>query len=286
MSDQGGAMSDVPHHTPVSGIPEGSRSARRLEARPHGGSEWLAPRLRRLPSLLVSWIVADGMVLFLAAGMIGLGFFVTKIVLQSNTISNADDWLPEWFAGHRTAFWNDWSEVASKSADVPVIVPLVAAVALFLVVRRRWRMSSFVVQCALCETLCYAITVFFVSRLRPEVVRLDTFNIHHSFPSGHTAVAFSVFGGIALLLSAHFKAWPIRAAIWSLALLLALDVAFARMYRGEHHPIDVAGGALMGIGALIIALFAARTARSVAEIRKERGEGLGSALPSTSPAAP
>ena len=127
-------------------------------------------------------------------------------------------------------------------------------------------------QAALAETLCYTITVIFIVRLRPEVVRLDTFNIHHSFPSGHTAVAFSVYGAIALLLSAHFKAWPVRAAIWSIAALLALDVAFARMYRGEHHPIDVAGGALMGIGALTVALFAARTARSVAELRHERRE--------------
>jgi len=279
-------MTDVPHHTPVSGLPEGSRAARRLEARPHGGSEWLAPRLRRLPSLLVSWIVANALVLLFAAGMIGLGFLVTKVLLQSETIANADDWLPEWFATHRTPFWNDWSQVASKSADVPVIVPLIAAVALFQVVRRRWRMASFTVQTALCETLCYSIVVLFISRLRPEVVRLDTFNIHHSFPSGHTAVAFSVYGGIALLLSAHFKSWPVRAAIWSIALLLALDVAFARMYRGEHHPIDVAGGALMGIGTLIIALFAARTARSVAEIRKEREEERASALPSTSPVTP
>jgi hypothetical protein len=152
-------MTDVPHHTPVSGLPEGSRAARRLEARPHGGSEWLAPRLRRLPSLLVSWIVANAMVLFLAAAMIGLGFLVTKVLLKNETNANADNWLPEWFAAHRTPFWNDWSEVGSKSADVPVIVPLIAAVALFLVVRRRWRMASFTVQTALCETLCYSIVV-------------------------------------------------------------------------------------------------------------------------------
>jgi len=265
-------MSDVPHRTHVSGIPEGSRSARRLQARPHGGSVWLAPRLRRLPSLLVSWIVANVSVLFLASGMILLGLFVTKVLLRSDTISNADDRFPEWLAGHRTPFWNSWSHYASMSGDVPVIVPLIGAVALFLVVRRRWRTASFVVQSALAETLCYSLTVLFIVRLRPDVVRLDTFNIHHSFPSGHTAVSFAVYGAIALLLAAHFKAWPVRAAIWSIALLLALDVAFARMYRGEHHPIDVAGGAVMGVGALIVALFAARTARSVAELRHEARE--------------
>jgi membrane-associated phospholipid phosphatase len=266
-------MSDIPHHTaPVSGIAEGSRSARRIRPREHGPSVRIAPALIRLPALAVSWIVANVCVVFLAVFMIGLGYFVTEVLLRSQAIANADDWLPEWFAAHRTPFWNDWSQVASYSADVYVIVPLVASVATYLVIRRRWRTASFVVQCALCETLCYSITVYFVSRLRPEVVRLDTFNINHSFPSGHTAVAFSVYGGIALLLAAHFKAWPVRAAIWGFAALLALDVAFGRMYRGEHHPIDVAGGALMGIGTLMIALFAARTSTAVAELRHERRE--------------
>jgi membrane-associated phospholipid phosphatase len=264
-------MSDLAHPH-VSGIPEGSRSAKRLQARPHGASVWLAPRLRKLPSLLVSWIVADVGVLFLAAWMIGVGFLVTKVLLSSSAISRADDWLPEWLADHRTPFWNDWSQVASMTGDVPVIVPLIAVVATFLVLRRRWRAGSFVVQSALAETLCYGITVYFISRLRPEVVRLDTFNIHHSFPSGHTAVAFALYGALAYLLTGHIRALPARIVIWSIAALLALDVAFARMYRGEHHPIDVAGGALMGVGALICALFAARTARSVAEVRLERNE--------------
>jgi undecaprenyl-diphosphatase len=220
----------------------------------------------------VSWLVANVCVVLLAAFIVGVGFFLTKVLLQSGAISNGDDWWPEWLAARRSPFWNDWSQVASYTGDVYVIVPLVAVTATYLVIRRRWRTASFVVQCALCETLCYSIVVYFVSRLRPDVVRLDTFNIHHSFPSGHTAVSFSAYGGIALLLAAHFKVWPVRALIWTVAALLALDVAFARMYRGEHHPLDVTGGALMGIVTLSIALFAARTSTAVAELRHERRE--------------
>jgi membrane-associated phospholipid phosphatase len=40
------------------------------------------------------------------------------------------------------------------------------------------------------------------------------------------------------------------------------------MYRGEHHPIDVIAGIVMGAGALLVALFAVRTARAVAELRE------------------
>jgi membrane-associated phospholipid phosphatase len=34
------------------------------------------------------------------------------------------------------------------------------------------------------------------------------------------------------------------------ALLIPVYVAFARMYRGMHHPLDIAGGVLIGVAAL------------------------------------
>ena len=32
------------------------------------------------------------------------------------------------------------------------------------------------------------------------------------------------------------------------------------MYRGMHHPLDVAGGLVVGVGALLVLLFACRAA--------------------------
>ena len=37
-------------------------------------------------------------------------------------------------------------------------------------------------------------------------------------------------------------------------------VATSRMYRGMHHPLDVGGGIVVGIAALIVIVFACRTA--------------------------
>ena len=42
-----------------------------------------------------------------------------------------------------------------------------------------------------------------------------------------------------------------KAAIWIVAALIPVYVAFSRMYRGMHHPTDVAGGAIIGILALV-----------------------------------
>lgn len=58
-----------------------------------------------------------------------------------------------------------------------------------------------------------------------------------SFPSGHAASTF----GAAVAVS---RMWPhTRLVWWSLAVL----IAYSRIYLGHHYPLDVIGGALIGI---------------------------------------
>jgi len=61
-----------------------------------------------------------------------------------------------------------------------------------------------------------------------------------SFPSGHTALAFST----ATTLALEYKKWYIVVP----AYLWAGTVAYSRMYLGKHYPSDVLGGIIIGIG--------------------------------------
>jgi membrane-associated phospholipid phosphatase len=274
--EKGDVMTDVttpgtakpPTH--VSGVPLDSRAGRRLKAGEGGYAQRLAHRLRHLPSLFVSWVVANAGVVVLAAIVVALGFFVTKVLLASDAIVTADQWLPIWVEGQRTPFLDDASYVTSHLADRYVLIPLIGVVLAFLIIRRRWRMGSFVLQAALAEILCYALVTYFVTRQRPPVEQMDPFNLTHSYPSGHVAAAVATYGALTLLVAAHFKDIRMRVFVWTFGAMFPLVVAASRIYRGEHHPIDVIAGALMGAGALCVALFAGRTARRVAELRKER----------------
>lgn len=60
------------------------------------------------------------------------------------------------------------------------------------------------------------------------------------FPSGHTAVAFSIATVISPGLPRYLRPLPY---------LLATTVAVARVYVGAHLPADIAGGAGVGIAA-------------------------------------
>jgi membrane-associated phospholipid phosphatase len=98
--------------------------------------------------------------------------------------------------------------------------------------------------------------VIFADDLRPITYLSENFPVHtiegikmnrlHSFPSGHTAAAFT----IALLL-----AYMINKKPWSLALpLLALLVGYSRIYLGQHFLTDVLAGICVGVVSAILSL--------------------------------
>lgn len=57
-----------------------------------------------------------------------------------------------------------------------------------------------------------------------------------SFPSGHTASAFA--SSLVIARKIPRLAWPL--------ILLAVLMAFSRVYVGVHYPLDILGGALLG----------------------------------------
>ena len=59
-----------------------------------------------------------------------------------------------------------------------------------------------------------------------------------------------------------------RIAAWAMAIAIPVLVALSRMYRGMHHPLDVAGGLVVGVGALLVLLFASRAANAAQAARR------------------
>ncbi len=63
-------------------------------------------------------------------------------------------------------------------------------------------------------------------------------NEYNSFPSGHTSAAWFLFFWIAMINPS--KLWAV------FCVLLAMGVAYSRVYLFQHFPIDTALGALIG----------------------------------------
>jgi undecaprenyl-diphosphatase len=70
----------------------------------------------------------------------------------------------------------------------------------------------------------------------------------HSFPSGHTTSSFAC---ATILTAAAPRFGP-------LFYLLALAIGFSRIYDGVHYPLDVVGGAVLGVAIALLLLAAVR----------------------------
>jgi membrane-associated phospholipid phosphatase len=231
-----------------------------LDARPGGPAERFAGRLRgRHPAAVFMAAVLAGFAL-LGLTAIALGMLVTDVLLHTGGLARADESTVRSLVAERTPFLTDASEVGSTLGGAPLLPILVAAIALVCAFLRRWRLAAFAAFGLVVESATYRVTSLAVPRERPEVRRLEDLPADASFPSGHTAAAIAVYAGLVLLITSRFRTRGVRLLAWAVAILVPFFVALARMYRGMHHPLDIAGGLVIGVGALLVLLFACRAA--------------------------
>ena len=120
-------------------------------------------------------------------------------------------------------------------------MPLVVAVGALAL--RRWRLAAALVLVVPLKLVLERVVKLLVQRERPGTTVPDAIlrGVHAaglSFVSGHAIITFAIAGLLALVL-------PRRWAV--LGFVLASLNAIARVYLGAHNPLDVVGGAAVGL---------------------------------------
>jgi membrane-associated phospholipid phosphatase len=120
-------------------------------------------------------------------------------------------------------------------------MPLVVAVGALAL--RRWRLAAALVLVVPLKLAVERVPKLLVERERPGTSVPDAI-LHGvpsaglSFTSGHAIITFAIAGLLVLVLP---RRWGI------VALVLASLNAVARVYLGAHNPLDVVGGAAIGL---------------------------------------
>jgi undecaprenyl-diphosphatase len=196
-----------------------------------------APRLhpgRVAAGIVIAWVLILGLV-------IGVGELVTK---DGNGNVLGDRTIPRWFAAHRTPSLNMWSKVfTTLGATQAILIVALAACVVFLAVTRRWRPVMFIATVMFGELAAFLIATTVVKRPRPDVTHLDQHLPTSAYPSGHEAATCCLYVAIAILVIGHARGWW-RWLFLIPAFSMPVLVALSRMYRGEHHPTDIAGSLL------------------------------------------
>jgi membrane-associated phospholipid phosphatase len=227
----------------------------------------VAPAAKASPYRASLWVMLAGYTV-LTLLLLAIGTLLTHAL--DGSVGRWDQHVNEYFARHRTTTWNDITSVATSAFNtVPVVIAAAIAVG-FLSLRRRFAEAAFLTLALLLEITVFLSVTFVVARPRPDVLRLNSTPATSSFPSGHTAAATVLFVGIALIITCCTRNPLARVAAGLLAALVAVNVGFARVYRGLHHPTDVMVGLLFGLACLAFAALAVRAAQRVRAGQKKR----------------
>ena len=84
----------------------------------------------------------------------------------------------------------------------------------------------------------------------PDLITPYSLESSPSFPSAHTALAFS----LATSLSIRYPKWYVIAP----SMLWATGVGLSRMTEGVHYPTDVIAGAVIGAGCAVVNVYVNR----------------------------
>jgi undecaprenyl-diphosphatase len=188
-----------------------------------------------------------GDVIVAAAGLVILAVCGTLVASKVLAVPDAAvlRWVNRWPGWLYPPMW------LMQLAGLIGALPLLAAVAALM---RRFRLAVALAAAALLKPFLESVVKTFVHRYRPGqtisdvIVRRGAAAHGLSFPSGHAMVIFAIAALVTPYLTARWKILP-----WA----LAAAVCLSRMYLGAHFPLDVVGGAGLGllIGAALNLIF-------------------------------
>ena len=242
-----------------------------LEPRPDGLADRFSQRFGPVNPVRVFIVALLAGYALLVTAMVFLGLVLIHVLLPIGGLQEADEDFSQWLADNRSPTQEDISWVGSTLSGGHVIPAILGIGLVTFLVMRRWILAAFVVLVVAVESATYRVTSLIVERERPDVERLEGLPVDASYPSGHTAAAVAMYGGLLLLLASRFDSAAVRVIAIALGVAIPLFVAWSRMYRGMHHLSDVIAGLLMGLGAIVILVFAARAARASTDRRDSVG---------------
>ena len=194
--------------------------------------------------------------------MVGVLFLIGVALTHASPAAGLRSWdlsINENLAASRSQRFQSAARFISQVGDTLPIIAFAMLVAIGLALVHRWRAMAFIPLALLIEVSTFGAVNYLVRRPRPDVATIGSVPSTFSFPSGHVAATLVCWFGLALLLRTRAPRWA-TAVVAGVGIVAVSAMAWARIYMGMHHFLDVVFGIAMGVGALYIATAAFRAA--------------------------
>src|SRR5215831_6959839 len=199
-----------------------------------------------------------------AAGLL-FALLLLLVRLQWPPVESADHGaatrLNSLVAGHSVVV--DVVKAVTWLGSSGVLWMLIGAAAIVLAVRRRWRLTAYLLVAGAGALVLDPVLKTLVGRLRPVVAHPIAHGTGDSFPSGHSLGSMVCYGALFLVfLPAARGAWRRVFTVVIVALIAAIGVS--RLLLGVHYVSDVLGAWALGITWLGVTAVAFELSRSAA----------------------
>ncbi len=144
-------------------------------------------------------------------------------------------------------FWQEVGRDLTALGGTTVITLMVSFTALFLLLRRQWRSTAFLVVAVLGGLIISLLLKHFFDRARPDLFEHHSNTMTPGFPSGHSANSAVAYLAVAILLTKLVESVRMKAYILGVGLLIPLLVGLSRIALAVHWPTDVLAGWLIGL---------------------------------------
>ena len=212
----------------------------------------LKPTRSRFASLHPrAYLSFHGLIGVALAAACGWAFFaIAEDVPEKGTMVHVDMAVTNWLQTHGTEA-GESIFVGVSYLGAQLLIVLIVAVAIALVVRRRWRqLAALAITCGGGSLLNVALKLAF-HRTRPSFAA--EFNLSSwSFPSGHAMDSLIVYGLFAYWIGVLHPRARLPAIVG--AALLIGAIGYARIYLGVHYLSDVCAGYCAGLAWLAVCI--------------------------------
>jgi len=123
------------------------------------------------------------------------------------------------------------------------VLPVLSAIAIVLLRRRRWRTLAYLLTTACGNLLINRTAKEFMHRVRPQLWLSKAPEFDYAFPSGHAMTSMTLVAILVILTWYH----PWRWLVITIGSLYLLSIAWTRLYLGVHFPSDILAGWMVAL---------------------------------------
>ncbi|BAY09578.1 phosphatase PAP2 family protein [Calothrix sp. NIES-2098] len=136
-----------------------------------------------------------------------------------------------------------FASILTKSGSFKTVLPILSAIALILLVQRRWRSLTYLVMTAAGSAIINLTAKEFWHRVRPSLWTSVAPKFDYSFPSGHAMASMTLIALLVVLTWGSVWSWltVILGSVYIIA------IGWTRLYLGVHFPSDIIAGWMVAI---------------------------------------